>query len=64
MQVATAVLRWLYRLVMPLQKPLRLDERAVLLNMRCRRQEEHLGPDIRGDQLTGLDFGAVLPEGG
>ena len=48
---------------MPLQHPLGVGEAARLLGVRRRGQEEHLGLDVFGAHLPGLDLGAVLPPG-
>jgi hypothetical protein len=50
-------------LVVPLQQPLRVRERAVLLDVCRRRHEEDLGRDLLGLQLPRLDLRAVVPEG-
>src|SRR5699024_4662680 len=44
-QLAAAVTGWFQRLVVPLQHPLGLGERAVLLDMGGRREEEDFGAD-------------------
>ncbi len=51
-------------LLPPLQQPLGLGERALLLHVRGGRQEEHLGAALLGHDLAGRDLGAVLPERG
>jgi hypothetical protein len=56
-QVADAVARRLAGLVVPLQQPLGVRERAVLLDVRRRGEEEHLGLAVLGDDLAGLDLG-------
>ena len=50
--------------VMPLQQPLRVRERPVLLDVRGGGEEEHLGGDVLGAHLARVDLGAVLPPGG
>ena len=55
--------RGLDGLVVPLQHPLGVGEAAVLLGVRGGGQEEHLGADVLGAQLAGLDLRAVLPPG-
>ncbi len=59
-----AVAGRLDRLLPPLQQPLGLGERALLLHMGRRRQEEHLGTALLGHDLAGLDLRRVLPERG
>src|SRR5207244_10426460 len=63
-EVGAAVLLRLHRLVVPLQQPLRVRERAVLLEVRRRRQEEDLRRDLLRLQLARLDLGTVVPERG
>jgi hypothetical protein len=46
----------------PLQQSLRVRERAVLLDVSRRREEEDLRRDLLGLQLPRLDLGAVVPE--
>ena len=60
-QLGTAILLRLGRLPVPLQQPLRVRERAVLLRVRRRGQEEHLGRDLLRAQLSRLDLRAVVP---
>ena len=50
------------RLPMPLQKPLRVRERPVLLRVRGGGEEEHLRRDLRRLQLPGFDLRRVVPE--
>jgi hypothetical protein len=50
------------RLVVPLEQPLRVRERAVLLGVCGRRQEEHLGRDVLSARLARLVLGRVPPE--
>jgi hypothetical protein len=52
------------RLVAPLQEPLGVGKRALLLHVGGRRQEEHLRLYVLGFQLAGLYLGRVVPEGG
>src|SRR5664280_3165410 len=61
-QLAAGVARRFDRLVVPLKHPLGLGERAVLLDMGSRREEEELGADVLRAQLSGGDLRAVLPE--
>jgi hypothetical protein len=42
----------------PLQQPLGVGEGAVLLDVSGGREEEHLGADVLGAQLAGLELGA------
>ena len=51
------------RLPVPLEKPLGVRERPVLLGVGRRRQEEDLGRDLLGLQLSGFDLRRVVPEG-
>ena len=51
-------------LVVPLQHALGVGEAAVLLGVRGGGQEEHLGADVLGAHLPGLDLRPVLPPGG
>ena len=51
-------------LVAPLHETLGLRERAGFLRVVGCGQEEHLGVDVLGIELPGLDLGAVLPPGG
>src|SRR5207248_544509 len=62
-EVRAAVVLRLDGLEVPLEEPLRVRERAVLLDVRRGRQEEDLGRDLLGLQLARLDLGAVVPEG-
>ena len=64
LQFALAVAGRLDGLVPPLHQPLRLGERTCLLDVGGRGEEEHLGRDVLGSQITGGDFGAVFPPGG
>ena len=47
---------------MPLQQPVGVRERAVLLGVRGRGQEEDLRRDLVGAQLARLDLRRVAPE--
>jgi hypothetical protein len=47
---------------MPLQQPLGVGERAVLLGVGGRRHEEHLGGDLLGAGQAHLDVRRVVPE--
>jgi hypothetical protein len=51
-------------LLAPLQHPLGLRERALLLHVRRGREEEHLGAALLGHDLAGVDLRRVLPERG
>ena len=51
-------------LLPPLQHPLGLGERALLLHVGRGREEEHLGAALLGHDLAGLDLRGVLPERG
>ena len=61
-ELGAAVVLRLDGLEVPLQQPLRIRERAVLLDVRRRRHEEDLCPDLAGLQLARLDLRAVVPE--
>jgi hypothetical protein len=43
----------------PLEQPLGVGERPVLLHVRGRGEEEHLGPQSSGHDLPGLDLRRV-----
>ena len=57
-----AVARRLDRLVAPLQQPLGVGERAVLLGVGGGGQQEHLGADVLRAHLARLDLRRVVPE--
>ena len=61
-QLGAGISGRLDRLVMPLQQPLGVRERPVLLGVRGGRKEEHLGVDVLGPRLLRLVLGRVLPE--
>ena len=61
-EIGPAVSLRLDGLEVPLQEPLRVGERAVLLDVRRRRQKEDLGRDLLRHELAALDLGPVLPE--
>ena len=61
-EIRATITRRFHGLVTPLQQPLRVGERAELLGVRGGRQQEHLGADVRGLELTALDLGRVVPE--
>src|SRR5207253_8607900 len=63
-ELGPAVIPGVDRLEVPLEQALGVRERAVLLDVSRRREQEHLGSDLIGLELTGLDLGAVVPEGG
>ena len=62
MQVRAAVARRLERRIVPLHQPLGVGDRAVLLAGQCRRQQEHLGPDLRRLAFAALDQAPLAPE--
>ena len=61
-QIRAAVLRRLDGLAVPLHQPLGVGERAVLLGVRGRRQEEDLRGYLLGTRLARLDLRRVVPE--
>ena len=61
-QLASGVAVRFDRLVVPLQHSLGVGEAAVLLGVRSRREEEHLGPDVLRPDLSAVDLGGGLPE--
>jgi hypothetical protein len=61
-QLGTAVTLGLDRFLAPLQQPLRLGEGAFLLDVRRRRDEEHLGAALLRHDLAGRDLRTILPE--
>ena len=56
-QLRAAVARRVDRLLAPLQHPLGLRERALLLGVRRRREEEHLRAALLRHDLAGRDLG-------
>src|SRR5207248_9258072 len=61
-EVGAAVALRVERLEVPLPEPLRVRERAVLLDVRRRRHEEDLRADLFRLQLARLELRGVLPE--
>ena len=62
MQLAARVLGRLHRLVVPLEEPLGVGERAALLGVRRRRKEEHLGLDVLRLGLVTVELRPLAPE--
>ena len=54
--------RRLDRFVVPLQQALRVGEAAILFRVRCRREEENLGPDVFRADFAALNFRGFTPE--
>src|SRR5205085_10856112 len=63
-ELAAAVCGRLDRLVMPLEKPLRVGERALLLDVGRGGEEEHLRLDLLRRHLARLDLRGRAPEFG
>ena len=56
-QLRARVGRWLERLVAELDQALGVGEAALLLHVRGGGHQEHLGLDLLGPQLAGLNLG-------
>src|SRR5438067_1083719 len=62
MELAPAIAGRLHRLVVELQQALRIGERAVLLGVRGRREEEHFGLDVLRIDGAPDHLGRAAPE--